>query len=384
MISLSKYLNNLQNPFKLSKEDKEKLLSLDKEFGDLIYTYRSDRNWKDVLNLDEEYDKFINARERGIKYYPKLKMHPNKFSENGLLERLESLRNKFMNFKCFLSKYYIESINDYIVKVKYTMKKNDGVPNTYYLDTPPSLEMYEAALKIIKENPYEVIKEGDRTIKAEKAKDILQKYIDELGYGWEIVLNDEMMPRMNVNTDKTMRINSTALFSNDDLEGLKQHEIEGHIGRRYYGMKTGLNLFLYGLLGRNTLDEGLAVYNSLHKVKNVKKNVLFNIALKTVVVYQLNKMDFCELFDFVRSLTDTMPDKKIFSVLTRSKREILDMSLPGGWHDDMSYFVGYNIVKKMTDKERDDILKYNIGPDQIKDLPYIKRFLKQNKFPSLI
>ena len=45
---------------------------------------------------------------------------------------------------------------------------------------------------------------------------------------------------------------------------------------------------------------------------------------------------------------------------------------------------GYQIVKDMTDKERDDILKYNIGPDQIKDLPDIKKFLKLNKFKSLI
>lgn len=382
MKKLSEYITE-QN-LTLSKEDRDTLLKLDKEYGDCICTYRSDRNWKDVLNLDEEYEKFMNARKRGLKYYPQLKMHPNKFSENGLLQRLTDLRNRFMNFRCFLSKYYIDSLNDYIVKVKYTMRKNDGVPNTYYLDTPPSLEMYELALKTVKDNPYEVIEDGDRTIPAKKAQKELQKYIDDLGYGWEIILNDEMMPRMNVNTNQTMRIKTTAKFNNDDLEGLKQHEIEGHIGRRYYGMKTGLNLFLYGLLGRNTLDEGLAVYNSLHKVKKVKKNVLFNIALKTCVVYQLNKMDFCELFDYVRSLTDTMPDRKIFGVLTRAKREIIDMRLPGGWHDDMSYFVGYNIVKDMTDEMRDDVLKYNIGPDQIKDLPDIKKFLQLNKFKSLI
>jgi phage pi2 protein 07 len=372
------------NPLKLSKTEKAELLKLDAEFGDVICTYREDRNWKDVLNIDEEYEKFISARNRGIKYYPQLKMHPNKFSENGLLQRMEMLRNKFMNFNCFLSKYYIEILNDYIIKVKYTMKKNDGVPNTYYLDTPPSLEIYELALKTVKEHPYEVIKDGDRTLDAKYAQAELQKYIDKLGYKWEIILNDEMMPRMNVNTNKTMRIKSTAHFSEDDLDGLKMHEIEGHIGRRYYGMKTGLNLFLYGLFGRNTLDEGLAVYNSLHRVNNPKKNIHFNTALKTCVVYQLNKMDFCELFDYVKSLTDTMPDRKIFGVLIRAKREILDMRLPGGWHDDMSYFVGYQIVKDMTDKERDDILKYNIGPDQIKDLPDIKKFLKLNKFESLI
>lgn len=387
MIPLSKYLQQeyiITPNLKLSKNDKQILILLDKEYGDLICTYRADRNWKDVLNLDEEYEKFISARNVGLKYYPQLRMHPNKFSENGLLQRLETLRNKFLNFNCFLSKFYIESINDYIIKVKYTLKKNNNIPNTYYLDTPPSLENYELALKTIKEHPYEIIKPNDRNITAKEAKKELQQYIDDLGYKWKIELNDEMMPRMNVNTNQIMRIKSQALFSEEDLEGLKQHEIRGHIGRRYYGMKTGLNLFLYGLIGRNTLDEGLAVYNSLHKVKKQKKNILFNIALKTCVIYHLNDMDFCELFDYIRSLTDTMSDRKIFGVLIRAKREILDMKLPGGWHDDMSYFCGYQIVKDMTDKERDDILKYNIGPDQIKDLPDIKKFLKLNKFTSLI
>ena len=74
----------------------------------------------------------------------------------------------------------------------------------------------------------------------------------------------------------------------------------------------------------------------------------------------------------------------IFKTILRFKREIVDCSIIGGNGDDMSYFVGYQIVKNMTDAERDDILKYNIGPDQIKDLPDIKKFLKLNKFESLI
>lgn len=382
MKSITQYIHS-NSDLKLSKEDKAKLLKLDAEYGKLICMYRSDRNWKDVLNIDEEYEKFISAREAGMKYYPQFKMHPNKFSEDGILQRMIALRNEFLQFRCFLSKYYIESLNDYIVKVKFTIKKNENVPNTYFLDTPPSLEDYNAALETIKKHPYESLKDAHRDINAATAQKQLQQYIDELGYGWKIILNDEMMPRMNVNTDKTMRIKSSAMFSEEDLEGLQQHEIRGHIGRRYYGMQTGLQLFLYGLLGRNTLDEGLAVYNSLHKVTKRKKNIYFNIALKTIVVYQLNKMDFCELFDFVRSLTKTMPDKKIFLVLARAKREIQDMRLPGGWHDDMSYFVGYRIVKQLTNSQRDDVLKYNIGPDQLKDIDKIKKFFKVNKFEPI-
>jgi hypothetical protein len=189
---------------------------------------------------------------------------------------------------------------------------------------------------------------------------------------------------MNVDIDKTMNVNPNAKFSEIDIEGLNKHEVEGHIGRRYYGLKTGLNLFLMGLMWRNTLDEGLAIYNSLHKCSKVKPNVKFNIALKTIIAYHLDKKDFCELFDMCKELAPNMPDRSLFATIVRFKREIQDCSIPGGNGDDQSYFCGYQIVKDMTDVERDDILKYNIGPDQIKDLPEIKRFFKHNRFPSLI
>ena len=41
------------------------------------------------------------------------------------------------------------------------------------------------------------------------------------------------------------------------------------------------------------------------------------------------------------------------------------------------------MIDKMTDKERDDILKYNIGPEQIKDIPKIKEFIRVNKLQPI-
>jgi hypothetical protein len=38
----------------------------------------------------------------------------------------------------------------------------------------------------------------------------------------------------------------------------------------------------------------------------------------------------------------------------------------------------------MSDTERDDILKYNVGPGQIADIPQIKKFLELNKLEPLI
>ena len=375
-----------RSPLKLTPEQKEKLLRLDEEYGELVMMYRKDLNTKDIANLQEECEKFLRARKRGLKYFPYVKLTTdNGFYTDGILPRLKQLLVEFLHFDCYLSKYYIELIEDMIHTVEFTFDiKGKYKWYTTYRAQTPSLENLQLAYDMLRENPYEVIDDSDRTIGGKEAAKLIQAHIDKLGYKWKVKLNDKMIPRMNVDIDKTMNVNPNAKFSETDIEGLKAHEVEGHIGRRYYGLKTGLNLFLMGLKWRNTLDEGLAIWNSLHKVKKVKPNVKFNIALKTIITYYLDKKDFCELFGMCKELAPNLPDESLFANLIRFKREIQDCSLIGGNGDDQSYFCGYQIVKKMTDKERDDILKWNIGPDQIKDLPKIKEFFRVNKFKPLI
>jgi len=389
MKTISSILNSKLCEQKLSKLDKKKLLKLDKEFGELMELYRSDRNWKDPLNIEEEEKKFFENRKKGIKYYPIMKFEKCKFTTDHILERMQRLLIEFENFNCFLSKYYIEDLKNYIFRVKYTIQKITTNPKITYMgdngfDMQVSDEMNELALKAVADHPYESVENIGRDIDAKTAAKEIQAHIDKRGYKWEIEFDDNMMPRMNVNTNKIMRIKTSAKFNKDDIEGLKAHEVDAHIGRRYYGYMTGLNLFIHGLNGRNILDEGLAVWNSLNKVKHPKKNIIFNTALKTVVIYNVNRMDFCELFDYVKSLAPKLPDEKVFAILIRAKREIHDMSLLGAWTDDASYFVGYQMVDKMSDKEREDILKYNIGPKQLDELSDIKKFLEINAFEPLI
>ena len=378
--------DNRSSLFKLNDADKKKLLELDKEYGELVSMYRKDWDNKDVENMDEECKKFLDARKEGKKYFPQIKLvSPNKFKEDGILPRLKALLVEFENFRCYLSKYYIELIQDMTRTVGFSLNIKEKYPwYTEYRKQTPSLEDLQEARKMLKRNPYKPVDESDRTIDGKTAAKEIQDYIDKLGYGWKVRLNNKMIPRMNVDIDRTMNVNPNAKFSRTDIEGLKAHEVRGHIGRRYYGLKTGLYLFLMGLRWRNTLDEGLAIWNSLHEVKEVKPNVKFNIALKTVIAYYLDKKDFCELFDMCKELAPKIPDDTLFSTIVRYKREVQDCSLLGGNGDDQSYFVGYQIINKMTDKERDDILKYNIGPDQIPELPNIKKFLRLNKFKPLI
>lgn len=387
MESLLKYLTHTKrsNLFELSDDDKTRLLYLDKKYWDVVVKYKEKFNIKEISNLDEEYSKFIKAKKGNKKYFPVLKFDSLDISSSeDILSELKDILTKFRTFNCYISKYYIELINDMIHTIEFFKDVKHKHPwYTEYRKQTPSLKDLEGAHETLKKHPY-VPTDDDRNIRGKEASEQIQKYIDKKGYKWQVVLNDKIIPRMTVSTDKIMNVNPNAKFSQVDIEGLKAHEVDAHIGRRFYGYKTGLYLFVVGLRWRNTLDEGLAVYNSLHKCNNVKPNVHFNIALKTIIAYYLDKKDFCELFDMCKNLVPNMPDKKLFKTIIRYKRELQDCSIIGGNGDDMSYFCGYQIVKDMTDKERDDVLKYNIGPDQLSELPNIKKFLRLNKFPSLI
>ena len=380
MINLQTYID-----YTLSDAQREKLIKLDNEFGEVMHMFRNDRNYNDIINIDSECKKFTNARKNGETYVPLFKMHKNKFSSNNILKRMLLLKSEFVRFNCFLSKYYIENLNYFLDKVEFTLKKNDGVKDVTHFDNELPNDVYKLALKTVKDNPYIVIdEENDRPHDAEYCKEKLQAALDELKYPWKVIITTEMLPRVGVKECKEVLVRKDAKFSDIDIDGLIQHEIKGHVGRRYYGMKTGLNLFWYGLYNRNYLDEGLAVWNSLNLVKKIKPNVLYNIAMKYIVVYHINKMSFNELFDFCRSISKEIPDDKLFNIIARAKRDIQDMHLLGGWSDNAGYFGGYQIIKKMTDSQRDDVLKYNIGPDHIKDLPKIKKFFELNKFESLL
>lgn len=385
MISLSTYLNPVKtNKFKLTPQEKKKLLGLDKLFWEVAQMYHKDKP-RYVTNISEECSRFLESYKANIKYFPKLKYETeSKYETDGVIDKIDRLVFEFRNFNCFLSKYYIEVLMAYKQMIKGCINPNQNYPmfNAVRLQKP-SLEMFELALKAIKDHPYEKINKSVRNLSADDAKEEIEDYLDELGWDWDVELKDNIQPRMAVGAER-MSINKNGTFSDIDMEGLKAHEIKGHVGRRYYALKTGLYLFVEGLLWRNTLDEGLAVWNSINLVDEKKSNIIFNIALKTIIGYKLNELDFYDLFDYIHKLVPTLPESIVFKTIIRFKRELQDCSIIGGNGDDMSYFVGYNIVKDMTDTERNDILKYNIGPDQIKDLPDIKKFFKVNKFKSLI
>ena len=381
LLDFNNYILESKSIYKLDPDTKSTLLKLDEKYHKLIEKFRTKYVAQTVSNIKEEFDKFMNARNLGQKYYPQLEIK-NSDVDMKIYDDMGKLKEEFEKIKdkCYVAKFYIEKLHSMRLSLEQRQKLEDG---TYEPgENPVDKELYKEALQVIKEHPYKKpdFKE-DRTNDSDDVLEAIEDALDELGYDFDVEIDTGMLPRMNVKMGR-VNINKNSKFSDEDIDGLIAHEIKGHVGRRYYGKKTGLWLFAYGTQSSSTYDEGLAVWNSLNLVKHKKDNVMFNIAMKTCVSYLMFEMDFCDLFDWVKKQAPGMTDYTAFKTVMRPRRRNKDCSIMSG-EPMTTYFQGFNMVNDMDDKMRDDILHYNIGPDQKYELENIKEFLKVNKFKSL-
>ena len=381
LLDFNNYILESKSVFLMDPETKSKLLILDEKYHKLIEKFRTKYVAQTVSNIKEEFDKFMAAHKMGQKYYPQLEIENSEVDQT-IYDNFKKLIDDFKKIedKCYVVKFYIEKIEAMIRSLETRIKLENG---TYEPgQNPVDKELYKKALQVTKEHPYKAPDfKKDRTNDSDDVLEAIEDALDELGYDFDVKIDTGMLPRMNVKMGR-VNINKTSKFSDEDIEGLIAHEIKGHVGRRFYGKKTGLWLFAYGTQSSSIYDEGLAVWNSLNKVKRKKQNVLFNIAMKTCISYLMYEMDFCDLFDWLKKQAPEMTDYTAFKTVMRPRRRNKDCSIMSG-EPMTTYFQGYNMVNDMDDKMRDDILHYNIGPDQLFELENIKEFLKVNKFKPL-
>ena len=381
ILNFDEYIIESNSLFLLDPETKSKLLVLDEKYHKLIEKFRTKYVAQTVKNIKEEYDKFMAAHNLGQTYYPKLEID-NSEVDMKIYDDMGKLKEEFEKIKdnCYVAKFYLEKLSSMRLSLEQRKKLEDGSYEPG--DNPVDKELYNEALKVIKEHPYKKPDfEDDRTNDSNTALEAIEDALDELGYDFDVQIDTGMLPRMNVKMGR-VNINKTSKFSDEDIEGLIAHEIKGHVGRRFYGKETGLWLFAYGTQSSSTYDEGLAVWNSLNKVKHKKDNVMFNIAMKTCISYLMFEMDFCDLFDWVKKKAPGMTDYTAFKTVMRPRRRNKDCSIKSG-EPMTTYFKGWKLVNDMDNKTRNDILHYNIGPDQLFELNNIKEFLKVNKFKPL-
>lgn len=394
MKSLKEYIyeSYADELLKLSAADKQRLIDLDLEYAKLMLIIGKEVDIREIENKDEEYEKFNDSYiKKGIKYYPVLKFREPDWEKYNIENRIKTLIGEFENLNCILSKYYIEVLELKLDKID-TLRKNLSNIDDYNDECQLLLarfddELIKDALDIIKNQPFKkrTEKKFKKTIDAKTVAKKIEKALDDLGYDWSIELVPNMLPRMSVGSDKILKIKDGAMFSEVDVDSLIAHEVKGHVAKRFYGYQTGLFLFVYGCWGQNMYDEGMAIWNTLNIIDEPKPNAMFKIAMAYIVSYYCLKYDFHEVFDKIKELTkgSDYSDKALFSQLIRSKRRMVRTERLGCWAGDIDYFRGYKAVEKMTDKERDFVLKHNISPNQFFEAETIDKFLKINKFKPI-
>lgn len=391
MKSITQYITESHDDkLKLSNDDKIKLIELDVKLNSILTVYEQEHlHFANVKNTKEEIDKILKCRKENKKWEINLEYENSKFSDDNwcdnIINRLQEIKHEFFTLDCYLTKFYIYRIERTIEQIIFFREysKHKTLPK---LINKPSEKLYINAIDVLKKNKYIDIhsltdKKYERTFTPEESQKRLQKIIDDLGYGWHVIIDDNMIPRMAVTPYREFRISANNKFSEVDLQSLEVHEIKVHTARKYYALQTGLYLFVHGLKGSTIYDEGMAIYNSLNKTKTPKPNILFYIAIKIVILYHLNTMPINELFDFIKSITNA-PDKTIALALIRASR-IFSYKLIYTDSSDQSYFRGYMLVKDMTEAQREELLKLSIGPDQLYEIPTIKKFLKLNNFEPI-
>lgn len=386
-------LESFDDLLKLSDTEKKELIKLDKQFNDLANEYEKEHvHFANITNINDEIDNIIQSVKDGKEIKLNLQYENSSIGDDDwcddFIKNLNDLKLKFIDLGCYLTKFYIYRINKIIEQIIFLNNYSKNKNFKHKSKNRPSKKLYKIACKLIKKNPFvdikdliEKDKDYDRVIGPEESKKRLQKIIDKYNYGWKVVIDYNMVPRMSVRPYKEFRINGNNKFSEVDLKSLEVHEIEVHVARKYNALKSGLYLMLHGLKGNNVYDEGLAIYNSLHKVEKPKPNIIFFICLKIIILYHLQYKSINELFDIVKKLTN-IDDRKIALAIIRCSRVYTYTSL-GNYSYDEDYLDGYIKVKSMSENDRKRLLELPIGPDQLHELDTIEKFLTINKFPAI-
>ena len=195
----------------MTDETKSTLLKLDEEYHKLIEKFRTKYVAQTCVNIRDEFDKFMKARENGQKYYPQLEIE-NSEVDMKLYDKMEKLMKDFEKIKdtCYISKFYIEKLHSMRLSLELRKKLEDGEYEPG--ENPVDKKLYQDALDCLKKNPYHKPDfKNDRVIDSEQCKDDIEDALDDLGFDFDVHIKSGMLPRMNVkmgdvNINKTSRL----------------------------------------------------------------------------------------------------------------------------------------------------------------------------------
>ncbi len=211
------------------------------------------------------------------------------------------------------------------------------------------------------------------TIEAESAADRLREGVAEGGYeGWQVVVDPLMNARMSVDSlRREVKVRAGAMFRPDAIARLLVHEIGVHVHRADRGDRQPIKLLGRGLPGYLSTEEGLAVWSE-QQAGLLDPSTLRIYAARVLAADAALQAGFVEVY---RLVEPSVGAEAAFEIAARSKRGLLDPSMPGAHVKDQVYLRGFVEVSEHLASRPETLSTLMSGKIGIADLPWFSRLV---------
>lgn len=208
---------------------------------------------------------------------------------------------------------------------------------------------------------------AEKTVSSKAIKDALQKGLKQYGLtDWQVKFSDKKMTTVDPAL-KLITVCKDRMFTKQDIERIRVHEVGIHAVRAANGYAQLLKLFATGIPGYLPTEEGLTTYFE-EKTGNSSKELMRDYAGRVIAVDCVCKgSSFRKTFKKLKSYAFT--DDQAWNLCVRAYRG-------GGYVKDHVYLKGFLKVKRYAENGNDMKLLF-VGKIGIEQLQLVRALLKK-------
>ena len=331
------------------KEKYEGVLEIDGNINRLVRKIEL-LNYVNPTNISVARKEFFASKyTKNPKFkYPKLDFNPYKLQRLFFSQRLERIKDEDIR------SLYEDIIYEYsgLIQCIETIGKGDKF---YYnslrsFGTPTEKDVKNAQF-ILHFTDDELEEHMLPKYTSEEAVDYFLNYTSQFDFEFNVKRSNKLSAAaMVINNTKTLVLNKSYIYSDNELKTLATHEIGVHMVTTFNGLEHPLKIFSHGFPRNVETQEGLAVLSE-YTSGNLTLKRLKELAYRVIAVDSLAKgYDFVSTFDLLKN-NYKLDKNDAFSVTLRAHRG-------GGFTKDYLYLSGLIKLYKyyMSGKKLDNLL----------------------------
>ena len=238
----------------------------------------------------------------------------------------------------------------------------------------PKLRYLILARRIIRKyRKQELIEKPEKNISKNTLKEKVLNYLKEykLENTYRILFSNQYISRIAVNfKEKTIKIREPIIITEDEIEGVLNHEIGTHALRQenYEQQKWYKKKKKYKFKEHIRTEEGLAIINEM---LNKDKPLAYKSAVNYLAVYIASRGSFARVFRFFNKYWQDPERAWIWTL--KKKRGVRDTSRKIAFSKDLVYFEGFIKVIKYLKKHNFDPSDLYYGKLDLDDVNKAKK-----------